>query len=145
MSMKTLSVVSTVASVVAVVGLLLGRGLFSPAPAVIFVQALAAALMIWARLTFGARSFHFAANPTEGGLVTHGPYRYLRHPIYAAVIIFAAAGIAAHLCILNGFWGLLLAAGMVTRALCEERLLRVRYPEYEEYARHTWRMIPFVF
>ena len=49
-----------------------------------FLQLLGLALMIWARLTFGLRSFRFAANPTQGGLVTKGPYRYIRNPIYAA-------------------------------------------------------------
>jgi hypothetical protein len=38
------------------------------------VQAAGIALMIAARITFGIRSFHAAANPTSGGLVTSGPY-----------------------------------------------------------------------
>ena len=37
------------------------------------IQAAAVVLMIAARVTFGRRSFHAAANTTEGGLVTHGP------------------------------------------------------------------------
>jgi hypothetical protein len=39
-------------------------------------------------LTFGARSFHAGANPTDGGVVTAGPYRFFRHPIYAAILYF---------------------------------------------------------
>jgi protein-S-isoprenylcysteine O-methyltransferase Ste14 len=41
-----------------------------------------------ARVTFGRRSFHAAANPTAGGLVTTGPYRLIRHPIYTAACLF---------------------------------------------------------
>ena len=48
--------------------------------------------MVAARITFGRRSFHAAANPTEGGLVTTGPYAYIRHPIYAAILYFVWAG-----------------------------------------------------
>jgi protein-S-isoprenylcysteine O-methyltransferase Ste14 len=59
--------------------------LFSSSPVVIAIQVGAGLLLVWARLAFGRRSFHLAANPTEGGLVTDGPYRYIRHPIYAAV------------------------------------------------------------
>jgi hypothetical protein len=59
--------------VLAILGLFGSDSLFSLSPAVIGVQCLAA-LMIWARLTFGLRSFHPAANPTRGGLVTTGPY-----------------------------------------------------------------------
>ena len=54
------------------------HALFGTGPLTITVQAAAALLMIWARLTFGMRSFHASANPTEGGLVTRGPYRWLR-------------------------------------------------------------------
>ena len=53
-------------------------------------------LILWARVTFGRRSFHVVANPTEGGLVTSGPYRYIRHPIYAAICLFTWVGVAAH-------------------------------------------------
>src|SRR5512143_586758 len=65
-------------------------------PITITIQIIAALLMVWARLTFGIRSFHGTANPTAGGLVTTGPYRYIRHPIYAAILYFFWAGIAAH-------------------------------------------------
>lgn len=53
-------------------------------PAVILFQLAAIALMVWARVTFGRRSFHATANPTEGVLVTTGPYRFIRHPITQA-------------------------------------------------------------
>jgi protein-S-isoprenylcysteine O-methyltransferase Ste14 len=142
---KTLSIIATALSVLALATLVLRHGLFSPSPVVIILQVFAVLLMLWARTTLGTRSFHFSANPTKGGLVTSGPYRYIRHPIYAAVVIFIVAGVVANLSILNGILGLVVVLGMVIRALCEERFLRVEYSEYAEYSRHTWRMIPFVF
>lgn len=90
--MRRLSLAGLAAMVGGIVGLYRAGALFSPRPAVIAVQAAAVALFLWARWTFGMRSFHPAANPTEGGIVTSGPYRYLRHPIYAAILLFAAAG-----------------------------------------------------
>lgn len=145
MNCKALSIVGLIASVLALALLLMNHGLLSPAPLVIAVQVAAAVLMIWARLTFGLRSFHAAANPTEGKLITHGPYRFIRHPIYSAIVVFVVVGMAANLTLVNGALGIVVAAGMVTRALCEERLLRVQYAEYADYARRTWRMIPLVF
>ena len=82
--------------VVAVLGLLTTGNLFSVSPLVIAAQVAAAALMVWARATFGIRSFHATADPTEGGLVTSGPYRIIRHPIYTAVCLFTCAGALAH-------------------------------------------------
>lgn len=121
------------------------QGLFSPSPIVIGVQVLSVFLMIWARMTFGKRSFHPTATPTKGGLVTTGPYRYVRHPIYAAGLFITWAGVFANLSVVNVAFGLLTFAGGIVRILCEETLVRVRYPEYDEYARKTSRLIPYVF
>ena len=87
MNPKSRSLAATVLLVVAVVVLLRDHALIARTPIGIALQGLAIALMLWARLTFGMRSFHATANPTEGGLVTAGPYRYWRHPIYAAVLL----------------------------------------------------------
>jgi protein-S-isoprenylcysteine O-methyltransferase Ste14 len=96
-------------------------------------------------MTFGGRSFHAAARPTEGGVVTSGPYRYVRHPIYAAVIYFTWAGILSHLSILNLVLGICAIAGAGLRIVAEEKLLVDRYPEYKRYANRTKRIIPFLF
>ncbi len=110
----------------------------------IAVQVVAVALMIWARVTFGRRSFHAGGDPTEGELVTSGPYRYVRHPIYAAVLYFLWAGVLAHLSVESMGIGFLGIAGVAMRIYVEERLLRERYRGYEEYAHRTKRLIPFV-
>jgi protein-S-isoprenylcysteine O-methyltransferase Ste14 len=107
-------------------------------------QVTAVALMVWARITFGRRSFHAGANPTKGGLVTTGPYRFIRHPIYTAVCLFTTVGAAAHFS-----WGTILLGGLVwggaiLRMFCEEQFLAAQYPDYAQYAARTARMIPFV-
>src|SRR2546421_9689631 len=94
--LKTLSIVGYAGMVGGLLGLLAARSLFSSSPLVISVQVLALLLFLWARITFGRRSYHVAADPTEGGLVTGGPYRYIRHPIYAAFCLFTSAGAVAH-------------------------------------------------
>lgn len=142
---RALSIAGFVAMVVSIVGLFFARALLSRSPIVIAVQLAAVALMIWARVTFGRRSFHAAADPTAGGLVTRGPYRFIRHPIYTAACLFCWAGIAASGSVVAVGWGLLLLAGAIVRMLAEERLLVERYPAYREYAVTTRRMLPFVF
>jgi protein-S-isoprenylcysteine O-methyltransferase Ste14 len=100
--------------------------------------------MIAARITFGRRSFHAAANPTAGGIVSTGPYAYIRHPIYAAAIYFVWAGAIDHASWPNAGWATLLTIGAVIRMLIEERMLVQRYPEYWEYKTRTRRILPFV-
>lgn len=143
--MKTLSIVGFALMVAAIVLLLLRHALFSYSPVSIAVQVAAVGLMLWARVTFGRRSFHAAADPTEGGLVTTGPYRFVRHPIYTAVVLFCWAGILAKPTVLTLGAGLLLLIGTTLRIFAEERLLHELYPEYRDYAATTKRMIPYIF
>jgi protein-S-isoprenylcysteine O-methyltransferase Ste14 len=143
--LKILSIIGYFGMIGGLLGLLALRSLFSSSPLVVFFQALALVLFLWARVTFGWRSFHAVANPTEGGLVTGGPYRYIRHPIYAALCLIALAGVAGHVSWSAGLCAGLVLAGAVTRSLCEEALVTARYPEYAQYAATTWRMIPYVY
>ena len=94
--LKILSIIGYFGMAGGLVGLLATQNLFSSSPLVISLQVVAILLFLWARLTFGRRSFHVVADPTEGGLVTGGPYRYIRHPIYAAICLFTLAGVAGH-------------------------------------------------
>jgi protein-S-isoprenylcysteine O-methyltransferase Ste14 len=143
--LTTLSLAALLLMVVAVLGLLATNSLLARTPAGIAVQVAALLLMVWARLTFGRRSFHASADPTPGGLVTTGPYRLIRHPIYTAACLFVWAGVLSNWSVLAGLLGLLLLVGAFIRMLCEERLVVAAYPEYREYARNTKRMVPYVF
>ena len=143
--LKTLSIVGYTGMIGGLLGLLASRTLFSSSLLVISVQVLAFVLFLWARVTFGRRSYHVVADPTAGGLVTGGPYRYIRHPIYAAFCLFTSAGVAAHWSWSAGLCGGLVLGSAVLRIFCEESLVTARYPEYAHYSLTTWRMIPYVY
>src|SRR5438309_5048368 len=117
---KIISIIGLVAMAVGLIGLMLTRNLFSWSPVVIVVQTAAFGLFVWARVTFGLRSFHAAANPTEGGLVTTGPYAHIRHPIYTGACVFAWAGVVAHWSTTAAFLGALMIIGALVRMLSEE-------------------------
>jgi protein-S-isoprenylcysteine O-methyltransferase Ste14 len=131
--------------VTALVGLVFMHALFSSSPVVVAIQAAAVALMAWARLAFGRRSFHPAAEVTRGGLVTTGPYRLIRHPIYTAACVFCWAGVLANFAPMPLVAGVLLLIGALIRVFAEERLLIDRYPGYRNYAKGTKRMVPYLF
>ena len=144
MNLRTASLAATAALVLAVGILLFRHALFADRLVPLIVQTLAVLLMIWARLTLGARSFHAAANPTEGGLVMRGPYRFVRHPIYSAILFFVWAGAASHPAAVHALLAGVATAATAVRIASEERLLIERYPEYGAYAAGTKRVIPFI-
>lgn len=142
---KLASSISFLAMVAGILGLILRRELLHPLPWLIAVQAGAVLLMFWARVTFGMGSFHLAADPTEDKLITSGPYRWIRHPIYAAVIFFTLPPAVVSAQAPSLALAALILLGAIIRMLCEEHLLIRRFPEYREYASKTRRLIPWVF
>jgi protein-S-isoprenylcysteine O-methyltransferase Ste14 len=139
-----ISIIATAVLMAAAVALVYRGALLGTGPISLSLQVAGIALMVWSRLTFGLRSFHYAANPTQGGLVTSGPYRYLRNPIYAAAWLILWTGVAVHWSPMNGALAAVVAVTLLIRIACEEALLRGTYPEYADYATKTARLIPFV-
>jgi protein-S-isoprenylcysteine O-methyltransferase Ste14 len=144
MVLRSVSILATVVLMAAASALVFRGAILGTGPVSISLQLLGLALMIWARLTFGLRSFHYAANPTQGELVTKGPYRYVRNPIYAAAWLIIWSGVAVHWSPMNGVLAAVVAVMLLLRIACEEQLLRGAYPEYADYATKTARLIPFV-
>ena len=142
---RILSGIGFLGMVAAILGLIATHSILARNPILIAVQVLAVLLMLWARLTFGLRSFHASANPTAGSLVTSGPYRFLRHPIYGAVLLFIFSAVASNISIPNAGLALLGTLGALIRIFLEESLLRREYPEYAAYSKRVNRLIPFVF
>ncbi len=145
MNSRTTSLVGLGVAMVGAVFLAMTDNLISSSPFGMVVQVLALGLMVWARATFGKRSFHAAADPTEGGLVTTGPYRFLRHPIYAAATYFIWAGVLSYRSTEAIAVAVLISLGLLLRMIAEEKLLIAAYPEYVEYSTRAKRVIPFLF
>lgn len=76
-------------------------------------------------------------------LITRGPYRLVRHPMYVALIVMmgGVAGYNGH--VLNILGLALTAVAVITKAAREERFLHARFSEYAAYARATPGFIPF--
>jgi protein-S-isoprenylcysteine O-methyltransferase Ste14 len=70
-------------------------------------------------------------------VVTAGPYRIVRHPMYATALLYFL-GVPL---LLGSWWGLLpvpfFMAAFGVRAIGEERMLRQALPGYDEYARRV--------
>ena len=119
--------------------------LFSRSPLVIAGQLLAVLLAVWARRSFTAAQFSIHAAPAGGGVISSGPYQFIRHPMYAAALLLIWVSVAGHLSPLNAAIGVVVTAVILIRIAAEETLLQASYPDYLAYTGQTKRIIPFLF
>ena len=132
------------AVVAALVILAATNNLFSSSPLVISAQVFAVCLAVWARRSFPARAFRVTATPAADSVIRRGPYRLIRHPMYAAALLFVWAAVLSHVSALPLGVGILLTGVVATRIALEERLLREHYPEYASYVRSTKAVVPYL-
>lgn len=110
------------------------------------VLALSGVLGVWTLLHNRMGNFNVHPQPKASGvLVTSGPYRLMRHPMYSTVLLSAAAMACASSHWLAWFLWLALFATLLTKAMIEEQWLREQHPQYAEYCLHCKRFIPGVF
>jgi len=110
---------------------------------VLFAAGLA--LAVWARLHLGRNWGGPMTQKADPELVTSGPYRLVRHPIYSGILVaFTGSALA-----LDWAWlvvVVLTGVYFVHSATVEERHLSQAFPDtYPEYRRSTRMLVPFLF
>ena len=100
---------------------------------------------LWAIVTMG-RHINISPELKENAtLRTSGPYRFVRHPMYLALMVFCSGYVVGSFTAYAVSLWLALLLVLVLKIYYEERILRRRFSDYEAYARKTKRLIPFVF
>ena len=102
-------------------------------------------LAVWARVHLGRNWGMPMTRKDEPELVTSGPYRFVRHPIYSGILLaMLGTGLATTFSWLIAFvvFGIYFARA----ATVEEANLTREFPNaYPPYQAHTKMLIPFVF
>lgn len=101
---------------------------------------------IWSRKVLGAEWSQDVELKKGHQLVEHGPYRYMRHPIYTGHLLMGL-GTAIASGLLVAFVGLVsFLVGFWIKLNQEERLLLRGFPdEYPAYKARVKALIPYVF
>ncbi|MCE5262117.1 MAG: isoprenylcysteine carboxylmethyltransferase family protein [Deltaproteobacteria bacterium] len=129
----------------AIVWVLMTGGLFAGAIPLLILQVAGAVLGIWAIAAMGIGNTNISPLVKQDArLITNGPYAFIRHPMYSAVLLAIWPLIADHCTPLRLVAGLILTADLVVKMLYEESLLKDRFAGYETYMEKTKRLIPFV-
>jgi protein-S-isoprenylcysteine O-methyltransferase Ste14 len=102
-------------------------------------------LAVWARLYLGRNWGMPMTQKKDPELVTTGPYRRLRHPIYTGILLALIGTTIA----VSPYWlvaVVAIGAYFVYSAFAEERFMASRFPDtYPAYKRSTKMLVPFVF
>lgn len=82
-------------------------------------------------------------SPRHGArLLARGCYRWVRHPVYIGLLLWAFGTALLHASALHLGLVFLLVLFFHFKAVHEERLLLSKYPEYAAYATRTGRFLP---
>jgi protein-S-isoprenylcysteine O-methyltransferase Ste14 len=105
-------------------------------------------MLLWGWAIFTMKLGRISVRPdvsANAQLLTRGPFRLIRHPMYAGLALFLLG------CVFSPFlwwrmsaW-LALAGVLVGKARIEEQLLLSQFAEYAEYQSRTKRFVPFLF
>ena len=115
-------------------------------PLTLFLLGMAIVLGLWSLGYNRWGNFNIRPELRSGArLVTGGPYRWIRHPMYASVLLGVGALVYAD----ARPWRVVLLVALLlvlmTKAAREEAYLRAAFPDYSAYASRTWRLVPFIY
>jgi len=118
-----------------------------PGQPVLFAATIASGLVaVWSIAAVRPSNLRIHPEPRASTrLVTSGPYRAIRHPMYAALLLLCGAWLAADFSPPRAAIYFILAGVMVRKIVIEERALVAHFPEYAAYRARTRRLIPFIY
>ncbi len=103
-------------------------------------------LGLWAIAAMRLTNFSVLPEPlSQGKLITSGPYRFIRHPMYSAVIFTCLGAAISHGLGIKWIWMMGLCVVLTLKIRREEALLRSHHHDYELYSQTTDALIPYLY
>lgn len=103
-------------------------------------------LALWAIITMQKSKLKISPVPSaDATLVTNGPYRFIRHPMYTAILLGSSGLLIHHFTLIRLVIVVALAIVLFIKLTWEEKMLSEKFKDYNEYMKHTKRILPFIF
>ena len=107
---------------------------------------LGAILGLWAIAVMRKSKIRATPNVAMGAkLIKNGPYKYIRHPMYASVLTACLGFLLTNIYSMTILFYVLLIIVLNIKIAYEESLLVKTFPKYKSYTKKTKKLIPFVY
>jgi len=114
-------------------------------PGLLFLELCGGFLGMWAIWTMKLRNLSALPDiKPHSPLQTGGPYRWIRHPMYTAVLLLMLALVCEEFSYWRGLIWVVLLVDLFLKLRYEEVLLVKNFPEYAEYQTRTHQLIPWI-
>ena len=142
MSGKSLILVTL--QILTMIALIVLNSIFSNGIALV-IQVLGVMIGIWAIISIGIGNFNIQPEVKSDSLITKGPYKWIRNPMYTAVILFFIPIVILNFNWTNFVLFVLLLVTLSLKISREEQFLQQKFGnKYLEYKSFTKRLIPFI-
>ncbi len=109
------------------------------------VFACGLALFMWSYASMSRESFTVMPEPREGSRLTQsGPYAFVRHPMYSAVLLCGIGAALVYTQPLKWLAVLVLFAVLWIKLKREENYLKQKHQGYEQYRQRTKALAPYL-
>jgi len=110
------------------------------------IVAASVGVILWAIMAMRRSRLRITPNPAANAiLITTGPYRYIRHPMYTGLLLGSIGLVSNHLSISRALILVVLAADVYIKLLWEEKMLTAQFPGYVNYQLRTKKLVPYIF
>jgi protein-S-isoprenylcysteine O-methyltransferase Ste14 len=112
----------------------------------LLLEGLGGVLGLWSVWTMRIGNFNIRPEvKATSRLVRRGPYRWIRHPMYTALLLVTLALLLERFTPWRLLYWLILLVDLLIKLRYEETLLTAHFDEYAAYCRQTKRLLPLVY